>query len=139
MLNDLMSVNLWVHDQDEALAFYTTKVGMEVRMDATMAEMGNFRYLTVSTKDQPDVQLILGVPGPPMHDAETVKLINELVGKGVMTGVSFRTSDCRGTYEELKKRGVEFTQEPSVVPWGMDAAFRDPSGNNIRIVQLSET
>lgn len=137
MLNRLTHINLWVHDQDEALAFYTQKIGFELRDDITFAEFGNYRYLTVGPPLQPDVHLILGVPGPPVHDPATAAQMKELVGKGAMSGLSFQVDDCRATYEELKGRGVEMIQEPNNVPWGTDAAFRDLSGNHIRFVQLT--
>jgi catechol 2,3-dioxygenase-like lactoylglutathione lyase family enzyme len=136
MLKRLTHVNLWVHDQDEALAFYTRKVGFEPREDATLAEFGNYRYLTVGPPLQPDIHFILGVPGPPVHDPDTAARMSELVAKGAMSGLSFEVDDCRATHSELKSRGVEMIQEPNEVPWGIDAAFRDLSGNHIRFVQI---
>ncbi len=136
MLKRLTHVNLWVHDQDEALAFYTRKVGFEPRQDVTLAEFGNYRFLTVGPPLQPEVHFILGVPGPPVHDPDTAARMNELVAKGAMSGLSFEVDDCRATYSELKGRGVEMIQEPNEVPWGIDAAFRDLSGNHIRFVQI---
>jgi catechol 2,3-dioxygenase-like lactoylglutathione lyase family enzyme len=135
MIKRLTHVSLWVHDRDEALAFYTTKMGFELRDDVTVAEFGNYRYLTVGLPLQPEVCFVLGVPGPPVHDPATAATINELVAKGAMSGMSFEVEDCQATFAELKGRGVEVVQEPHRVPWGMDAAFRDPAGNHIRIVQ----
>jgi catechol 2,3-dioxygenase-like lactoylglutathione lyase family enzyme len=136
MLKQLTHVNVWVHDQDEALAFYTEKLGMELRDDVTVAELGNFRWLTVGPTGQPDVALtLMAVPGPPVFDAETANQIKALVAKGAAGGLFFSTDDCKASYEELKGRGVEFTEEPTERPYGIDAAFRDPSGNQIRIVQ----
>jgi catechol 2,3-dioxygenase-like lactoylglutathione lyase family enzyme len=136
MLKSLTHVNVWVHDQDEALAFYTEKLGMELRDDVTIAEMGNFRWLTVGPPGQPDVALtLMTVPGPPVFDADTHGKLKELVAKGAAGGLFFSTDDCRGTYEELKSRGVVFMQEPTKQPYGIDAGFRDPSGNQIRMVQ----
>lgn len=135
MLKQLTHVNLWVHDQDEALAFYTDKLGMELRADVTMAEMGNYRFLTVGPAGQPDVQLVLAVPGPPVFDPADVDTVNDLVAKGSMSGVMFVTDDCRATSAELKRRGVEFSEEPNEQPFGTVAAVRDPSGNQIRMVQ----
>jgi len=135
MLN-LAHVNVWVHDQDEALAFYTDKVGLELRDDVTVPEMGNFRWLTVGPPKQPDVALtLMAVPGPPVFDADTRDQLKALLPKGAAGGLFFSTDDCRASYEELKGRGVEFLEEPTERPYGIDAAFRDPSGNNIRIVQ----
>lgn len=136
MQMQLSNFNVWVHDQNEALAFYTDKLGMEIREDVTVAEMGNFRWLTVGPVNQPDVSVVLmAVPGPPMFEAETTEQLTTLMAKGVLGGLFFTTDDCRGMYEELKNRGVEFTQEPTEQPYGIDAGFRDPSGNGIRMIQ----
>jgi catechol 2,3-dioxygenase-like lactoylglutathione lyase family enzyme len=136
MLTKLSHVNVWVDDQDEALAFYTQKLGFELRDDVTVPEMGNFRWLTVGPVGQPDVALaLMTVPGPPVFDEETSSQLKALVAKGAAGGLFFQTDDCQGTYEELKARGVEFGQQPTQQPYGVDAALRDPSGNNIRMVQ----
>ena len=136
MQMQLSNFNVWVHDQNEALAFYTDKLGMEIREDVTVAEMGNFRWLTVGPVNQPDVSVVLmAVPGPPMIEEETTEQLTTLMAKGVLGGLFFTTDDCRGMYEELKNRGVEFTQEPTEQPYGIDAGFRDPSGNGIRMIQ----
>ena len=138
MLKQLTHVNVWVHDQDEALAFYTEKLGMELRDDVTVAEMGNFRWLTVGPAGQPDVALtLMDVPGPPVFDTDTLAQIKDLMAKGAAGGLFFSTDDCRATYAELKGRGVEFSEEPTERPYGIDAAFRDPSGNQIRLVQTT--
>src|SRR3954453_23802041 len=137
MLTRLATTQVWVHDQDEAIAFYTEKLGMEVREDVTVPEMGNFRWLTVGVPGQDDVALVLmAVPGPPVFDAETQAQIKALLAKGAAGGLFFSTDDCRATYEELKGRGVEFTQEPTEQPYGLDAGFRDASGNHFRMMQL---
>ncbi|MGZ8634862.1 MAG: VOC family protein [Solirubrobacteraceae bacterium] len=138
MLKQLTHVNVWVHDQDEALAFYTQKLGMELRDDVTVAEMGNFRWLTVGPAGQPDVALtLMDVPGPPVFDTDTLAQIKDLMAKGAAGGLFFSTDDCRATHAELKGRGVEFSEEPTERPYGIDAAFRDPSGNQIRLVQTT--
>ena len=139
MLKQLTTVQVWVHDQDEALAFYTDKLGLELRDDVTVPEMGNFRWLTVGVPGQPDVAItLMAVPGPPVFDEETRDQINALMAKGAASGLFFATDDVRTTYEELKSRGVEFQQEPMEQPYGIDAGMRDPSGNHMRMVQLSE-
>ncbi len=136
MLKQLTHVNVWVHDQDEALGFYTEKLGMEIRDDVTVAELGNFRWLTVGLAEQDDVALaLMAVPGPPVFSADTREQLEALMAKGAAGGLFFSTDDCRASYEQLRSRGVEFTEEPSERPYGIDAAFRDPSGNHIRIVQ----
>jgi catechol 2,3-dioxygenase-like lactoylglutathione lyase family enzyme len=137
MLKNLTHVNVWVHDQDEALAFYTEKLGMELRDDVTVPEMGNFRWLTVGVPGQPDVALtLMAVPGPPVFDDDTRAQITALMAKGAAGGLFFSTDDCQAAYEELKSRGVEFQQEPTAQPYGIDAGFRDPSGNQMRMAQL---
>lgn len=135
MIEQLTHATLWVHDQDEALAFYTEKLGMEVRADATIAEMGNYRWLTVGPPTQPEVQFILTVPGPPVVDPDVASQLQDFVAKGLIGSFHFATDDCRGTYEELKSRGVEFAMEPTDMPYGIDAQFRDPSGNLLRMTQ----
>jgi catechol 2,3-dioxygenase-like lactoylglutathione lyase family enzyme len=135
MLTQLTTVQVWVHDQDEALAFYTDKLGMELRQDVTVPEMGNFRWLTVGIPGQ-DVSIVLmAIPGPPVFDEETRDRIQQLLAKGASGGLFFSTDDAQKTYEELKSRGVEFTQEPTEQPYGIDAGFRDVSGNHFRMAQ----
>jgi predicted enzyme related to lactoylglutathione lyase len=134
----IASAQLWVHDQDVALAFWTEKVGMEVRADVTLPEMG-FRWLTVGPPGQDDVTIVLmDVPGPPALPAGTREGILDLVAKGFSATVFLTTDDCRATYEELSARGVEFTEKPEEHPYGIEAGFRDPSGNSVRLTQLAE-
>jgi predicted enzyme related to lactoylglutathione lyase len=136
MLKQLSYIQVWVHDQDEALAFYTDKLGLELREDVTVAEMGNFRWLAVGVPGQPDLAItLMAVPGPPVFEEETRGQIMALMAKGAAGGLFFSTDDCRASYEELSKRGVEFSQEPTQQPYGIDAGFRDPSGNQMRMVQ----
>ena len=136
MLKQLTNTQVWVHDQDEALAFYTDKLGLELREDVTVPELGNFRWLSVGVPGQQDVAItLMAIPGPPVFDAETQDAIKTLVAKGVATGLFFATDDVQATYEELKDRGVEFQQEPTEQPYGVDAGFRDPSGNQMRVAQ----
>jgi len=136
MLKQLTNTQVWVHDQDEALAFYTEKLGLELREDVTVPELGNFRWLSVGVPGQPDIAItLMAIPGPPVFDAETQDAIRTLVAKGVASGLFFATDDVQATYEELKDRGVEFQQEPTEQPYGVDAGFRDPSGNQMRVAQ----
>lgn len=129
----------WVHDQDEALAFYTDKLGFEVRADVTVPELGNFRWLTVGPPDQEDVTIVLmAIPGQPVMDDETAAQVRNLMAKGFAGTVFFTTDDCQASYEELAARGVEFTEEPEARPYGIDAGFRDPSGNRFRLTQVAE-
>jgi catechol 2,3-dioxygenase-like lactoylglutathione lyase family enzyme len=139
MIKQLTNTQVWVHDQDEALAFYTEKLGFELREDVTVPELGNFRWLSVGVPGQPDVAItLMAVPGPPVFDEDTRKKILELVSKGAATGLFFTTDDIHATYEELKSRGVEFQQEPTEQPYGIDAGLRDPSGNSMRVMQQSD-
>jgi predicted enzyme related to lactoylglutathione lyase len=134
----LSTAQLWVDDQDEALAFYTDKVGLEVRSDVTLPELGDFRWLTVGPPNQPDIAIVLmAIPGPPVMDAETAEQVRSLMSKGFAGTIFLTTEDCQASYEELKGRGVEFTEEPSEYPYGIDSAFRDPSGNNVRLTQVT--
>jgi catechol 2,3-dioxygenase-like lactoylglutathione lyase family enzyme len=136
MQMQLTTVNQWVHDQDEALEFYTEKLGLELRDDVTVPEMGNFRWLTVGPVGQPDIAIVLmSIPGPPVIEADTSAQLHELMAKGATGGLFFATNDIQETYDELKGKGVEFTQEPTKQPYGVDAGFRDPSGNQIRVIQ----
>jgi catechol 2,3-dioxygenase-like lactoylglutathione lyase family enzyme len=136
MLKQLTHTQVWVHDQDEALAFYTEKLGMEVREDVTVPEMGNFRWLSVGVPGQPDVAItLMAVPGPPVFDEDTRARIHELLARGAAGGLFFAADDVRATYEDLKSRGVEITQEPTEQPYGLDAGFRDISGNHFRMAQ----
>jgi predicted enzyme related to lactoylglutathione lyase len=133
----IANAQLWVHDQDEALAFYTQKLGWEVGVDVTVPELGNFRWLTVGPADQPDFSVVLmAIPGPPVMDAETAEQVKALMAKGFAGTVFLTTDDCRASYEELKARGVEFTEAPEERPYGIDSGFRDPSGNAIRLTQV---
>ena len=133
------SAQLWVHDQEEALAFWTEKVGMEVRMDATLPELGDFRWLTVGPPSQPDVSIVLmAIPGAPVMDEATGGQVRDLMAKGFAGTVFLVTDDCRASYEELRGRGVEFSEPPEERPYGIDSGFRDPSGNSIRLTQIRE-
>jgi uncharacterized glyoxalase superfamily protein PhnB len=135
----IASAQLWVHDQDEALAFYTQRLGMEVRADVTLPEMGNFRWLTVAPPGQEDVSIVLmAIPGEPVMDSATAEEVRALMGKGFAGTVFLTTDDCQASYEELSARGVEFVEKPEERPYGIDSGFRDPSGNNFRLTQVRE-
>lgn len=133
----IATTQLWVHDQDEALAFYTEKLGMEVREDVTVAELGDFRWLTVAPPGQTEVAIVLmAIPGPPMMDQATAEQVAEVMSKGFAGTVFLTTEDCQSSYEELSARGVEFVEAPEHRPYGIDAGFRDPSGNHFRLTQV---
>jgi predicted enzyme related to lactoylglutathione lyase len=134
----ISTAQVWVHDQDEALAFYTEKLGWEVRSDVTLPEMGGFRWLTVGPVGQPDFSVVLmAVPGQPVMDDDTRRQVLDLAAKGFAGTVFLTTEDVRSDYEELKARGVEFTEAPEERPYGIDSGFRDPSGNAIRLTQVT--
>jgi predicted enzyme related to lactoylglutathione lyase len=134
------NAQLWVHDQDEALAFYTQKVGMEVRSDVTVPELGDFRWVTVGPVGQPDIAIaLMAIPGPPVMDPKTAEQVTDLMSKGFAGTIFLTTDDCQASYEELKGRGVEFTEEPEERPYGIDSSFRDPSGNAIRLTEVRQT
>jgi uncharacterized glyoxalase superfamily protein PhnB len=132
------TAQLWVHDQDEALAFYTQKLGMEVRSDVTLPELGDFRWLVVAPPGQEEIGIVLmAIPGPPVMDNETAQQVRELMAKGFAGTVFLTTEDVHADYEELKGRGVEFVEAPEQRPYGIDSGFRDPSGNSFRLTQVT--
>ena len=133
----ISNTQVWVHDQDEALDFYTKKLGFEVRSDVTVPELGNFRWLTVSPPGQDDVAItLMAIPGPPVMDEATAAQVRELMAKGFAGTVFLTTDDAKASFEELRGRGVEFTEEPEERPYGIDSGFRDPSGNSFRLTQV---
>lgn len=132
----IANAQFWVHDQDDALNFYTKTLGWEVRADVTM-EAWQFRWLVVAPPGQSDAGLVLmPVPGPPMLDAEASASLLELVAKGAGGTLFLETDDCQASYQELSARGVVFNDPPTAQPYGIDTSFRDPSGNNIRLTQV---
>jgi uncharacterized glyoxalase superfamily protein PhnB len=134
------SAQLWVHDQDDALEYYTKQVGMEIRSDVTVPELGNFRWLTVGPAGQDDVAItLMAIPGPPVMDEQTAKEVRALMAKGFAGTIFLVTDDCRAAYEEMRGRGVEFTEAPEERPYGIDCGFRDPSGNSLRLTEPRET
>ena len=132
MSQGVAMVGLYVRDQDEALAFYVEKLGFRVHTDV---RNGEYRWLTVQHPDQPSFQLGLFAPGPPVLDAGTTQTVRAIVAKGAMPPLVLNVDDCRATYEQLRARGVEFTQEPMDRYGTVDAGFRDPSGNGWKMIQ----
>ncbi len=133
----IANTQLWVHDQEEALAFYTEKLGMEVRNDVTMPEMGDFRWLTVSPPGQEDFAIVLmAIPGEPVMTEESAEQVRTVMAKGFAGTVFLSTDDCQASYEELRARGVEFSEPPEERPYGIDSGFRDPSGNSFRLTEV---
>lgn len=134
----IANAQFWVHDQDEALAFYTRTLGWEVRADVTVAAW-NFRWLCVGPVGQEGLGLVLmPIPGPPMLDEASAGQLAELVAKGVGGTLFLETDDCQAAYDELSARGVKFNDPPTAQAYGIDTSFRDPSGNNIRLTQVLE-
>jgi predicted enzyme related to lactoylglutathione lyase len=133
MIRRLSHVTLYVLDQDEALGFYTQKLGFEVRTDARLE---GFRWLTVGPKGQADLEMVLMPLQPgPMMDAATCEQMRGLLKKGVLAGGVFNTDDCRKTYEELAGRGVKFLSAPEQRPYGIEAVFQDNSGTWFSLTQ----
>jgi len=124
---------VWVRDQEEALEFFT-KLGFEVREDVTN---GGYRWLSVSSKEQPELAIVLAKPGYPMDDA-TSEQLEAGVAKGMLGTIVFSTDDCFAACEELMAKGIEFTRPAAKQPYGIDAAFRDPSGNEFRMLQKAK-
>jgi predicted enzyme related to lactoylglutathione lyase len=133
------NAQMWVLDQEESLAFYTEKLGWEVRSDVTLPEMGDFRWLTVAPPEQENFELVLmAIPGPPVFEEETANMIREVVARGVASPIFLSTDDIHTDYETLKARGVEFIDAPEERPYGIDSGFRDPSGNQLRLTQAKD-
>ena len=135
MITKLTHSTVWVLDQDAALRFYTEDLGFEVRTDAML---DTFRWLTVGPPAQPDFELILAVPGPPILDPESAEHIRAMVAKGALGAGVFATDDCHRSYEELKARGVRFLTEPTERSYGIEATFRDDSGNWFSLTERAE-
>jgi uncharacterized glyoxalase superfamily protein PhnB len=132
------SAQLWVHDQAEALTFYTQKLGMEIRADVTLPERGDCRWLQVGPPGQEDIAItLMEIPGEPVMDDQTAEQVRSLMAKGFAGTVFLTTDDVHADYEELSARGVEFVEAPEQRPYGIDSSFRDPSGNHFRLTQLT--
>jgi catechol 2,3-dioxygenase-like lactoylglutathione lyase family enzyme len=137
MIQRMSHVSIFVLDQDEAYDFYVNKLGFDVRMDAKMDN--GFRWLTLSPKGQPDLQIVLMPTAPsPMMDQETSDQLRALIRKGKLGAGVFQTPDCRKTYEELKAKGVEFSQPPAERFYGIEAIVKDNSGNWFSMTQPKE-
>ena|SRR5438552_4256396 len=137
MIRRMSHATIFVSNQEEALNFYRDKLGFEVHTDAMVGE--DFRFLTLNTKNQPDFEIILMEPKPGklMDEATSVQL-RAIIEKGVLGAGAFHTDDCRGTYEELKSKGVEFVSQPAERPYGIEAVFKDNSGNWFSLTQPTD-
>ena len=137
MITKLSHSCIWVLDQDEALDFYTNKLGFTVETDAKME--GGFRWLTVKTSSDPGhVLILMSTAENPMMEKGTSEKIRELVKQGTMGAGVFEADDCRKTYEELKSKGVEFLSPPEEKFYGIEAVFKDNSGNWFSMTQRLE-
>jgi catechol 2,3-dioxygenase-like lactoylglutathione lyase family enzyme len=133
MITTLRISQIYVLDQDQALAFYVDQLGLEVNTDQ---DLGFMRWLTVSAPGEPEREILLERPGAPSMDDATAEQVRELLTKGAAGGhLFFSVDDARRTYQELLDRGVEITDEPTERPYGIDFGLRDPFGNHIRIAQ----
>jgi catechol 2,3-dioxygenase-like lactoylglutathione lyase family enzyme len=135
MITNISLITLWVTDQDEARDFYVTRLGFEARADVAMGD--GFRWVTIGHPSQPEIEVTLMVPGPPL-DQEMAEAIKRSLAKGTMGGFGLTADDCKKTYDELSSQGVEFTQPPSERPYGVEAILRDNSGNWLVLVEPSE-
>jgi catechol 2,3-dioxygenase-like lactoylglutathione lyase family enzyme len=134
MLNSLGITQIYVLDQDQALDFYVGKLGLEINTDA---DLGFMRWLTISVPGDRDREILLERPGPPAMSEETAAQVRDLLTKGAAGGhLFFRCEDAAKTYEELKAKGVELTEQPEKRDYGIDFGLRDPFGNSIRIAQM---
>jgi len=137
MIRKMSHATVFVGNQDEALQFYRDKLGFEIRTDAKVSD--DFRWLTVSPRDQPDFEIILMEPKPGMlMDEATAAQLRSIMEKGVLGAGAFDTDDCQATYEELKSRGVEFLSKPAQRPYGIEAVFKDNTGNWFSLTQHTE-
>ena len=135
MITNVSLVTLYVSDQDDAKRFYTDVLGFEERADVRMGD--GFRWVTVGHPAQPELEITLMVPGPPLDD-DMAGAVRRALAKGTMGGVGLRTDDCRKDFEQLSAKGVEFVQEPSDRPYGVEAVMRDNSGNWLVLVEPKE-
>lgn len=130
----LATTQVWVRDQDEAVAFWTEKVGFEIKEDVTVPDLGNFRWVTVGPQGQEGTAIVLmAIPGQPVMDDTTRAQVQDLMAKGFATGLFFTTDDAQAMYERMVAAGVETTGEPMEQVYGVDFGFRDPSGNHFRV------
>jgi len=136
MFNNISRSQLFVLDQDEALDFYTNTLGLEVAADV---DLGFMRWLTVRVPGDEIREILLERPGPPVMDDATAAQVRDLVTKGAIGGALFLTTDdAQSTFETLKDRGVDITDEPTPRPYGIDFGIRDPFGNSIRIGKVPD-
>ncbi|MFC0623955.1 VOC family protein [Kribbella deserti] len=132
MITNVSLIHVYVNDIDEAKAFYTEKLGFTAMQDVTVGP--DFRWCTISQPDHPELEIQLAVPGPPL-DPEAADAVKRMMAKGILHGFGIATEDCRKTFDELVAKGVEYIQEPSDRPYGVEAVLRDNSGNWLVLVE----
>ncbi|MEP7054703.1 MAG: VOC family protein [Actinomycetota bacterium] len=135
MITNISLVTVYCLDQDQARDFYVDTLGFEPRVDAQMGD--GFRWVTVAHPNQPELEVTLMTPGPPL-DSDAADFVRRQLGTGQMGGLGLRVDDCRKTYEDLSAKGVTFVQEPSDRPYGVEAIIRDNSGNWLVLVEPKE-
>jgi catechol 2,3-dioxygenase-like lactoylglutathione lyase family enzyme len=135
MITNVSLVTVYCLDQDKARDFYVDMLGFQLRTDITMGE--GFRWLTVGHPSQPELEITLMIPGPPL-DPEAADFVRRQLEKGQLGGLGVHVDDCRKTYEELSAKGVTFLQEPSERPYGVEAVMRDNSGSWLVLVEPRE-
>ena len=135
MISNISLVTVYCLDQTATRDFYVDVLGFEAGTDITMGE--GFRWVTVSHPSQPELQVTLMTPGPPL-DQEAADHVRNQLEKGQMGGLGLRVDDCHKTFEELSSKGVTFLQEPSDRPYGSEAVMRDNTGNWLVLVEPKE-
>jgi predicted enzyme related to lactoylglutathione lyase len=132
MITNIAIAPIYVKDIDESKAFYVDVLGFEENSDVTLSD--GYRWCTVSHPNQPEIQVHLTIPGPP-HTPEMVAAMSRALDEGTMHALGMAVDDCHKTFEELTAKGVEFLQEPSDRPYGVEAVCRDNSGNWMVLVE----
>jgi predicted enzyme related to lactoylglutathione lyase len=132
MITNISLFTLYVSDQDAAKRFYIDVLDFVERSDVQMGD--GFRWVTVGHPDQPDLEVTLMLPGPPL-DEGMAEAVSRALASGTMGGFGLRTTDCKKTFEELSAKGVDFVQPPSERPYGVEAVMRDNSGNWLVLVE----
>lgn len=133
MITKLNHANILVLDQDKAYDVYVNKLGFRVQTDMTME--GGLRWLTVTAPGNPDLEIILAKPDPPMFEPEDGALVRRLLERNALGAGVWECDDCRKTYEDLKAKGIEFTKEPTEEFYGIEAVFKDGCGNWFSLTQ----
>jgi catechol 2,3-dioxygenase-like lactoylglutathione lyase family enzyme len=132
MITNISLITVYCLDQDQARNFYVDVLGFQPRTDITMGE--GFRWVTVSHPSQPELEITLMLPGPPLNE-EDADFVRRQLETGRSGGLGLTVDDCRKTFEELSAKGITFLQEPAERPYGVEAVMRDVSGNWLVLVE----